>query len=152
MGNLWNTKMTPFLLIAASLALTYGYPISTTSTPLCSDAGQPNSLCAKICSSPCRGFKPAFQYADCANETACSDTPKWAQGSVCLCSPTPPTPPAPSATNCTKDADCPGTNNYCMDGPDKTPPYSCHNASPPAPLVATCKEAGKEMLCEIACE
>merc|ERR1711935_1189358 len=71
-----------------------------------------------------------------------------------------------SETNCTKDSECPGTDNYCMDGPGKTPPYSCHKdyppaptppapptpPTPPAPVVASCKEAGKENLCQLACE
>merc|ERR1712166_1038580 len=60
---------------------------------------------------------------------------------------------------CTKDSDCPG--NYCMDGPDKTPPYSCHDdptptpptPPPPAPTDApNCTQAGQDDLCKIACE
>merc|ERR1740130_2167954 len=60
---------------------------------------------------------------------------------------------------CTKDSDCPG--NYCMDGPDKTPPYSCHDdptptpptPPPPAPTDApNCTQAGQDDLCKVACE
>jgi len=70
-------------------------------------------------------------------------------------------PPAlsaePAETNCTKDGDCPGTDDYCMDGPGKTPPFSCHKAAAPPPptppaAVPSCKGAGKAVLCEIACE
>merc|ERR1711935_363989 len=62
-------------------------------------------------------------------------------------------------TSCTKDSDCPG--NYCMDGPDKTPPYSCHDEPtptpptppPPAPTDApNCTQAGQDDLCKITCE
>merc|ERR1712160_79465 len=47
------------------------------------------------------------------------------------------------------------------DGPDKTPPYSCHDdptptpptPPPPAPTDApNCTQAGQDDLCKIACE
>merc|ERR1711907_673492 len=140
------------LLIAALYAVANAHPTIPTlssSTPSCSEAGQPDSLCDRKCTSPCRGFKPGFNAADCVNTTDCSDTPPWAVGSVCLCS--------SSTKNCTSDSDCPGS--YCMIDPAKKPPYFCHKDYPPAPPtpptpagVPNCTAAGKEALCQMACE
>jgi len=94
-------RMRIFLLIPAFLALcsvTNGYPTMPTSNvskaPSCAQAGKAD-LCKIACESTCRDFPPGFKAAGCALQQYCTKTPKWAEGSVCMCSPTPPTPPTP---------------------------------------------------------
>merc|ERR1712028_313266 len=104
-------------------------PPAPTWAPNCTQAGQ-DDLCKITCESTCRGFQPGFKAAGCADQEYCTNPPAWAKGSVCKCSSTPPAPPTPPPA------------------PPTPPP-----PTPPAPAgVPTCAQAGKTVLCQVACE
>ena len=105
-------------------------PPAPADAPNCTQAGQ-DDLCKITCESSCRGFQPGFKAAGCADQEYCTNPPAWAKGSVCKCASTPPAPPPPPPAPPT---------------PPPAPP------TPPPPTVPSCAQAGKAVLCQVACE
>merc|ERR1711865_69172 len=162
--------MQSFLLLAASLALcsmTYGYqpmvtPIATSNTSthhsFTKDSECPGSYCKD-------GHKKTPPYS-CHSSAPAPPTPA---------------PPAPASPNCTQagqdglckiacESSCRGflpgfkvagcaDQKVCTDPPAWAKGSVCECSSappapptPPAPAIPTCAQAGKAVLCQVACE